>query len=118
MPGKMITDYTKDVLLRTHFHPFGILVFKQSRSRKLCKSAPTASREEEYQGISAEDKVRSDPCAARNEVNAALRHFKSNGSFPEQKESTVRGWKNAYCAQLSSGLKKRGVTQYQLQSCK
>ena len=60
-------------LLRTRFHPFGILVFKQSRrSRKLCKSAPTASREEEYQGIFAEDKVRSDPCTARNEVSVLL----------------------------------------------
>ena len=68
-----------------------------------------ASREEEYQGSSAEDKVRSDPCAARSEVSAALRHFKRNGSFPEQKESNIQGWKYAYCAELSSGFRKRGA---------
>ena len=31
---------------------------------------------------------------------AALCYFKSTGSFPELKESTVRGWKNVYCTEL------------------
>ena len=43
----------------------------------------------------------------RNGISAALHHFKYTGSFPNLRESTVRGWKNAYCTQLSLGSRKK-----------
>ena len=39
--------------------------------------------------------------AAENGIAAALRHFKTKQGL-ELKESTVRGWKTIYCAELAS----------------
>ena len=61
----------------------------------------------EYQKIFAEDKARIAQYAARNGISAALRYFKNTGLFPDLKESTVHGWKNAYCTQLLLGLRNR-----------
>ena len=44
--------------------------------------------------------------AAENGIPAALRHLKTKQGL-ELKESTVRGWKKTYCAELAS-RKERG----------
>ena len=43
--------------------------------------------------------------AAENGIAAALRHFKTKQGL-ELKESTVRGWKTTYCAELASRKRK------------
>ena len=55
-----------------------------------------------YQGgISEDSKVKVAKYAAESGVSACLRHFKRTGEFTDLKESTVRGWMNAYKKELS-----------------
>ena len=51
--------------------------------------------------------------AAKNGIAAAIRHFKQNGKF---QESSICGWKNAYCKELlsQSGRKRGPVEIYEL----
>ena len=48
----------------------------------------------EYIKITAKDRATVGEYAAKNGIAAAIRHFKQNGSFPNLKEASVRGWKN------------------------
>ena len=55
-----------------------------------------------YQGgISEGNKVKVAKYAAKLGVSACLRYFKRTGEFTDLKESTVRGWMNAYKKELS-----------------
>lgn len=48
----------------------------------------------------------------KNGIAAAIRHFKHNGNFPNLKEATVHGWKNAYCKELLiQSSRKRGPVE-------
>ena len=51
-----------------------------------------------YEKITPESKAKIAKYAAENGIAAAIRHFENNQAFPNLKESTVRGWKKAYCA--------------------
>ena len=53
-----------------------------------------------YIKITARDRATVGEYAAKNGIAAAIRHFKRNGRFPNLKEATVRGWKNAYRKEL------------------
>ena len=61
----------------------------------------------EYQKISSEDIARIGQYAAKNGGSAVLCRFMSTGTFPSPKESTIHGWKNAYCVKLLLGSRKR-----------
>ena len=52
------------------------------------------------ENVSPECKAKIAMYAAENGIAAAICHFEKKHTFPNQKESTVRGWKNAYCANL------------------
>jgi hypothetical protein len=54
-----------------------------------------------YEKITPENKAKIAKFAAENGIAAAIRHFDKQQDFPNLKESTVRGWKKAYCAELS-----------------
>ena len=49
-----------------------------------------------YSTFSSEKKAKVAKYAVENGVTALLRHFSKSGEFRELKESTVRGWMNAY----------------------
>ena len=53
-----------------------------------------------YEKITPESKAKIAKYAAENKIAAAIRHFENNQAFPNLKESTVRGWKKAYCTSL------------------
>ena len=59
-----------------------------------------------YEKVTPECKAKIAKYTAENGIAAAIRHFEKIHTFPNLKESTVRGWKNAYCADLK---KKKGV---------
>ena len=66
----------------------------------------------EYIKITAKDRAVIGEYAAKNGIAAAIRHFKRNGQFPSLKETSVRGWKNAYCKELlSQSSRKRGPVE-------
>ena len=51
-----------------------------------------------YQEISEANRAK---FAAESGVSACLQHFKRTGEFTDLKESTVRGWMNAYKKEMS-----------------
>ena len=54
----------------------------------------------EYLKINAKERATIGEYAAKNGIAAAICHFKRNGEFQNLKETSVRGWKNAYCKEL------------------
>ena len=65
----------------------------------------------EYIKITARDRATVGEYA-KNGNAAAIRHFKRNELFPNLKEATVRGWKNAYCKELLiQSSRKRGPVE-------
>ena len=54
-----------------------------------------------YEKITPENKAKIAKYAAENGIAAAIRHFNKQQAFSNLKESTVRGWKKAYCEDLS-----------------
>ena len=112
MAKKTIRDYYETVDTFTKDLPASIQrssVQAVSNALKVIEEHAEGQRGE-YQKISPEDKAEIGQYAAKNGVSAALHHFKSTGAFPNSKESTVRGWKNAYCSELSSRSRKRDAS--------
>lgn len=70
--------------------------------REQFKELKTANSEGkgEYKKVPAENKAKIADCALKNGVLAAIQHFKCTGTFTDLKESTVHGWKNAYCSKI------------------
>ena len=60
----------------------------------------------QYKKVTPEDKFKVAEYASKNGVSAAIRHFKRTGTFTDLKESTVRGWKNAYCSKIEFARKR------------
>ena len=56
----------------------------------------------EYLKISSKEQATIKEYTAKNGIAAAIRCFKRNGEFQNLKESSVHGWKNAYCKELLS----------------
>ena len=52
--------------------------------------------------MSAKEQATIGEYAAKNGIAAAICHFKRNGEFQNLKESSIHGWKNAYCKKLLS----------------
>ena len=50
----------------------------------------------EYIKLSDEERATIGEYAAKHGPAAAIRHFKKEGSFPNLKEASVRGWRDAY----------------------
>ena len=109
MAKKTIEDYFKTADAFTKDLPASILrsTVQAVREELRVVQERADAKRGEYQKVSPEDKARIGQYAARNGVSAALRQYKSIGTFSGLKESTVRGWKNAYCNELSSGSRKR-----------
>ena len=53
-----------------------------------------------YEKIAPDNKAKIAKYAAENGITAAIRHFSKQQAFHNLKESTVRGWKKAYCEEL------------------
>ena len=100
---KTIKDYFMTVDTFTNNLPAAIQCQSVQAVREKLKVVQECADGErgEYQKVSPENKV------MLYLRLAALLYFKSTGSFPSLKESTVRGWKNVYCTELLSGLRKR-----------
>lgn len=68
----------------------------------LCKSKQQLGKKRgPYQEISEANRAKVAKYAAESGVSACLRHFKRTGEFTDLKESTVRGWMNAYKKEMS-----------------
>ena len=60
-----------------------------------------------YLKISAKDRAMIGEYASKNGVAAAIHHFKQTGQFLSLKETSVRGWRDAYCKELAIQSRKR-----------
>ena len=105
---KTIKDYFKTVDTFTKDLPAAIQRPSVQAVREELKVVQECAngKRGEYQKVSLEDKL----------SLAALLYFKSTTSFPSLKESTVHGWKNVYCTELLSGLRKRDDAGYDAQN--
>ena len=66
----------------------------------------------EHLKINAKERATIGEYAAKNGIAAAIHHFKQNGEFQNLKESSICGWKNAYCKELlSQSSRKRGPVE-------
>ena len=66
----------------------------------------------EYIKLTAKDRATIGEYAAKNGIAAAIRHFSRNKQFPNLKEASMRGWKNAYCKEvLIQSSRKRGPVE-------
>ena len=66
-----------------------------------------ANRRGAYLKISAKDKAVIGEYASKNGVAAAIRHFKKTERFLSLKETSVCGWRDAYCRELATQSRKR-----------
>ena len=73
-----------------------------------CETTPAAAnRRGAYLKISAKDRAVIGEYASKNGVAAAIRHFKKTGRFLSLKETSVHGWRDAYCKELATQSRKR-----------
>lgn len=69
------------------------------------KASQSGKKRGPYQEISSENRAKIGKYAAETGVTACIRHFKSKGKFTDLKESTVRGWMNAYKKEMKTAGK-------------
>ena len=113
MAKKTIRDYYETVDTFTKDLPAYIQrssVQAVSDALKVIEECAKGKRGEYQYIISPEDKAEIWQYTAKNGVSAALCHFKSTGAFPYLKESTIHGWRNAYCSELSSRSRERDAS--------
>ena len=71
-------------------------------------SSPAAGNKRgAYLKISAKNKAMIGEYASKNGVAAAIHHFKQTGQFLSLKETSVRGWRDAYYKELAIQSRKR-----------
>lgn len=73
----------------------------QKELSEICSSDKDCSKRGPYIKVSTKDGAVIGGYAARNGIAAAIRHFQQTREFPDLKETSVRGWKDAYCKELS-----------------
>ena len=105
--AKNIKDYFKpstDVSSRCPTIPPTAVRASQKEIQQLEKTSVKANKKRgPYQGITEANKTKIAKRAAELGVTTTLRYFKKTGEFDDLKESTVRGWMNAYEKELSKG---------------
>ena len=77
-----------------------ILAAKKEVKKEEERMVKAGNKRGMYGRVSAEDKAKIGKYATENGVTASLRHFRRSDDFSDLKESTVRGWMNAYKKQL------------------
>ena len=66
----------------------------------------------EHIKLIAKDRATIGEYAAKNGIAAAISHFSRNKQFPNLKEASMHGWKNAYCNEvLIQSSRKRGPVE-------